>query len=474
MTLSADGFTRARLTELKAQYDELFAAAFGPVNTEADSVLGQCIAIFSAALDDAYETLQNTYDGMYPSSAEGAALDGAVSYVGLTREPSRKTKAYGICYGAQGTIIPSGAFVRALDNKQYTAESNTTITRTNATHVELTINTVSNVADYQIIADGVSYVFTSDASATAQEIAQGLAAFLPTEKFTASAEAGVLTIYSADKYTGFPLSVGSKLTISKLGSPVVFLCSDFGPNVLPANSLTRIDTAVAGWDSINNLVAGITGQNEETDEELRFRKEQFGISTGSATAKAIKYRIGAEVDGVEYVAVYENKTDQTNADNLPPHSFESVVYGGTNQDVGDKVFEVCPAGINFYGNTAIDVIDQNGDAQVVKFSRPVDKYLWVRVSINEAYNEEDLPTEYVQSIKDSVLAHGNTIGIGVDIIVQRFYGEIYSGTNGLGNITVQIAKTDNPLDIPSYTTSNIKIGRAERSVFSLSRISVVG
>ena len=110
----------------------------------------------------------------------------------------------------------------------------------------------------------------------------------------------------------------------------------------------------------------------------------------------------------------------------------------------------------------------------MKFSRPVDKYLWVRVSINEAYNEEDLPTEYVQSIKDSVLAHGNTIGIGVDIIVQRFYGEIYSGTNGLGNITVQIAKTDNPLDIPSYTTSNIKIGRAERSVFSLSRISVVG
>lgn len=476
MSLSTDGFTRQRLNEIKADYDARFTAAFGAVNTDADSVLGQCIGIFSAALDDAFETLQATYDGMYPSSAEGTALDGAVSYLNLKRKAATKTKVYAACYGTQGTIIPLGAFVRDAGNIQYLAQSDSTITRTNAVHVEVSVAIVSNAADYQIIADGESYVFSTVGlgTVTAQIIAEGLAALLPSNKYTSSASSGVLTIYSADKFTGFTLSVNSKLTISKLGSPIVFVCSDFGPNALPAGSLTKIDTAVAGWDSINNLIAGETGSNIESDEELRQRKELFGVSTGSATATAIKYRIGEEVDSVDYVAVYENKTNATNSDNMPPHSFEAVVYGGLNQDVANKVFELCPAGINFYGNTSVQVIDQNGDAQYVQFSRPVDKYLWVRVLVVEAYNEEDLPAEYMQSIKDSVLAHGQTIGIGTDVIVQRFIGDIYAGTSGLGAVTVQIAKTDGPLDVPTYTTSNIAIGRAERSVFSESRITVVG
>jgi len=82
MPLNVTGFERPRLTEIKADYDQRFTDALGPVNTSPDAVIGQIIGIFSAALDDAYETLQDNYDSMYPYSADGTSLDGAVSFVG--------------------------------------------------------------------------------------------------------------------------------------------------------------------------------------------------------------------------------------------------------------------------------------------------------------------------------------------------------------------------------------------------------
>lgn len=95
MALSSTGFSRARLADIKADYDARFTEALGPVNTEPDAVVGQLIGIFAAALDDVNEALQDTYDAMYPYSAEGTSLDGAVSFVGLERLAASATTVTG-------------------------------------------------------------------------------------------------------------------------------------------------------------------------------------------------------------------------------------------------------------------------------------------------------------------------------------------------------------------------------------------
>ena len=43
MSLTEAGFERPRLLEIKSEYDALFASVLGPVNTNADSVVGQII-----------------------------------------------------------------------------------------------------------------------------------------------------------------------------------------------------------------------------------------------------------------------------------------------------------------------------------------------------------------------------------------------------------------------------------------------
>jgi uncharacterized phage protein gp47/JayE len=474
MSLTEQGFERPRLNEIKADYDQRFIEALGPVNTAPDAVVGQIIAIFSAALDDAYEALHAIYDSMYPSSAEAVSLDGAVSYVGLTRLGATATTVTAVCYGAESTLLPAGSLARAIDGKQYVATADTVISRASCADVLIEIATVTNSAAYQIIANGVSVIYTSDSSATASEIANGLASLFDTDNFVATVESDKLRLKPVDAVSGFTLTVDSKLAVALLGTPVVFTAALMGAYALPSNSLTRIDSSIDGWDSVNNPVEGAIGRFTETDEQLRARHANSIRVTGSATAQAIRSRILAEVDSVTYCSVYENRTNAIDTAGLPPHSFETIVSGGFDQEVGEKLFLIKPAAIETHGNTSISVIDENGDTQVCKFTRPTNKIAWLKITVNSLNTEEPLTSEIVATIKAAVIEYSELLGIGDDIITQRFYGPIYEATSGLGSITVEAAITNTTSDTPTYSTANISLTRAQLALFDITRVTVVG
>lgn len=474
MSLTTEGFDRPRLNELKTDLDARFTEALGPVNTNPDSVAGQIIGILAAALDDAYEVLQNTYDSMYPFSAEGTSLDGAVSFVGLERLAAAPTVVTAIAYGAESTLVPAGALARAIDNRQYATTADTVIGRSSSGDVLIEVGSVQSAANYQIIANGVSHLYLSDADATDAEIVAGLAALFDAADFQATVEGTALRLRAADLFSSFTLTVDSKLVITLLGTPVVFTALETGAHVLPANSLTRIDSSVVGWDEVNNLVAGATGRSVETDEQLRERHANSVRVTGAATAQAIRSRMLAEVDSVTYCAIYENRTNTVDAFGLPAHSFEAVVQGGSDQAVADKLFEVKPAGIETFGNTDILTMDENGDVQQCSFSRPADRFAWVRVSVNALYPEEVLSAEVAAAIKSAVVQYASSINIGEDIITQRFYGPIYAATEGIGSITVEAAVTALITDPPAYSTNNVPLARAELALFDETRVQVVG
>ena len=80
----------------------------------------------------------------------------------------------------------------------------------------------------------------------------------------------------------------------------------------------------------------------------------------------------------------------------------------------------------------------------------------------------------MQAIKDAVLLYGQSLGVGNDIITQRFYGPIYAATSGIGSIAVEAALTNLISDTPFFSTSNVPVARAELAVFDEARITVVG
>lgn len=473
MSLDSTGLTRPRLNDLKAALDASFTQALGPVNTGPDSVVGEITGILAEAQADLWEAVQDNYDSMYPYSASGVSLDGAVAYVGIERLGATPTTVVAMLYGSESTLVPSGVLARSGANRQFFTSSDTVITRANAGDVEIIVNSVVDLANYQVVAGGTSVVYTADADATDAEITAGLAALFDPNDFLAAADGGTLRIRAANLVDDFSVSADSKLTITRVGTPALFTAVDLGAYALPADTLTRIDSSVDGWTEVNNPVAGDTGRFVETDEELRLRHRNSVRVTGAATVQAIRARLLQEVDSVTAASVYENRTNGI-VDGLPPHSFEAIVQGGSNQSVGQKLFEVKPAGIETYGNVSVQVLDDNGDIQVMSFSRPVELYAWVRVSVNLLNPEEPLTSTAAAAITDAVLAYGNSLGVGVNIIPQRFYGYIFGATTGISNITVEVDATAAPTDTPSYSTSTKTIDRAEIAVFGEDRISVVG
>ena len=471
--LTAEGFSRDRLSDIKSEYDALVTDALGPVNVQPDSVIGQLEGIWAEGVDNIQEALQDTYDSMYPSTAEGTSLDGAVEFVGLSRIPASATVVTACAYGVEGTVVPAGSI--AHSDVTYTSTSDVTISRANALDVTIEVNTVANSTAYNVYAGGASSTYVSSAEATKTEICAGLALAIASDDLLAVATGETLRITAADGESPFALTIDAKLTITKRGSPVVFVCDTVGATVCPIGALINIDSPLDGWDELYNLKAGAVGRNVETDTELRARHATGVRATGSATVEAIRSRMLADVDSVTSIKIYENRTNITSVDGIPAHAFESVIVGGNDSDIANQLWITKPAGIETHGNVSINVTDGGGDLQVVKFSRPVDKYVWMNVNVDSLNTEESLPSSASAAIRNAVIEYATAnIGNGTDVILQRFKGPVYAAVPGIADMTITAGLTDTVDGSPTYLSSNLTIAKAQVAVFSLDRVSVSG
>lgn len=428
---------------------------------------------------------------------------------------------------------------------------------------QVIVNTV-NVSGGGAPTGSVIFETPADTATIAQYLSANINAnsSIVSSSWTSGSSFAINAISSGSPYS---INVGSNLQITSTSSPIQFLAQNFGPIAAPANSLTQIVTPVAGWVSLTNPQAGITGRNEETDAELRLRRAQSLHLQGAATVEAITSRVKQEVPGVTSVIVFENVTltqdpisvlfsadfitgntvqvdlDSNNIGSVsyvsshlqvmndlaslisaqpeirsvavtgvsnreltiemedgqeieidfnisggasqptytesggrPPKSFETVVEGGSDDAVALKIWQLKPAGIQTYGNVnngaGITIIDSFGNPQVIHFTRAVPVYMWVNVVLT-LNPQETFPANGQELVAQAILAYGNTLGIGVDVIIQRVQAAVFA-VPGISSATVQLARTLNVSTTPTYVSTNIDIGETEISVWDLSRINV--
>ena len=154
----------------------------------------------------------------------------------------------------------------------------------------------------------------------------------------------------------------------------------------------------------------------------------------------------------------------------PPKSFETVVQGGTDAAVALKIWQVKPAGIQTYGNVSQSILDSQGNTQIINFSRATPIYIWVTASLT-LNPQENFPPNGQELVSQTILAYGNSLGIGVDVFIQRVQAAVFL-VPGIASVTVQLARTLSPTDTPSYGSSDIDIQETEISAWDLSRIIV--
>lgn len=108
--LSAAGFDRKRLIDIKTDIETALKLAFGDnIDLTPQSGFGQFVGILSEKISDQWEDQENIYNSQYPSTAQGNQLSNVVMYNGIERQDATKSTVTATITGVAGTVIPIGS-----------------------------------------------------------------------------------------------------------------------------------------------------------------------------------------------------------------------------------------------------------------------------------------------------------------------------------------------------------------------------
>jgi uncharacterized phage protein gp47/JayE len=489
--LTSTGFETKRLEDLRQDLVEKAKEEFGEsVNTAANSVLGQLLDIMADRHAELWSVAQSLYSIFSPETAEGQQLDNLCALTGVSRLASTRSLVDLLVRTTPGTTIAAGSLVAVANSGvQFRAINTLTSSLDAITNARITV-TVQNSTAYTITLNGTAYTYTSDASATFAEIFAGLGALInPLSGFDDLVDNGdeTFTLKSTDLFTTFSLVLTANMGAAKVTSILEMEAVDSGPVAATVGTLTDILTPVSGWDDspyddelpATNPLEAALGSNEETDAELRDRRKISLQLAGNGTVDAIRAKLLA-ITGVEAVLVTENTTLVTDVNGIPGKAFEAVVLHlddvETTEAVGQAIWDSKPAGIQAYGSDLVVVTDSQGTPQNVYYSKPTEKVAYIRVNYS-LYSEEEFPSDGQATIKAEVAEAGNTLTIGNDIILQRFFGPIYANVPGISNLDIRVAVTNVGGPVPAYpgdySTTNYAIASDEIARFDVARISTV-
>ena len=467
--LSATGFKRKRLPEVINSINTRIADTLGkPIQTSANSVLGQIVGVFAFEIADEWEQLENAYNAMYPSTAQGVSLSNAAGLAGIQQIEAEYTTVILTCFGVEGFEIPYLA--QATDGK-YTYSCQDVYlpieaSRSNVIGIKLASTTITAGTEYTLTIDDEVQTYTATATDTVNSVLVSLAALFSFTDRTLVNNNGVLMITMNDPTKTMAVFVNANLVISVVASPFNFKCDTAGAINPAIGTITQIVTSYAGWNSVENDAPAAVGRDAETDNALRSRWSRSVYNRATAMVEAIQAAL-YNVDGVTVALVYENTSDSTDSDGRPPHSIEAVVDGGAERDIAKAIWTHKAAGIDTFGTQSAVVNDSQGVAHTMYFNRPTQIPVYFRIEITPN-PEKALSSAALVLIKQAIAAQGNALGVGKDVILQSFFCTIMTASsNAVGYIQLT-ASTDGE----TYTSDNIIISPREVATFSENNIVV--
>ena len=270
--------------------------------------------------------------------------------------------------------------------------------------------------------------------------------------------AGVYTVKD-DAGTQFFLERSAALSAGT--HSLSFRAESLGAVLVSLGSITTAVTAIAGVTAISNT-SGVTtqGVDEESDASLRLRRQKSIANVASSYLDSIEGNL-LDVAGVSEALVYENYTDTTDGDGIPPHSIWAIVAGGTDADIGAVLYAKKTAGAGFLGDVSVSVPRTNGRTYPVKFDRAIDEDLYVKFSISLVGGMIDTDALAI-SIVENVL-----FGLGENATGSTITGFIMT-LNAKYQVTEMLVSKDGTTWLETVATDS----KAGRFVLDTARIII--
>lgn len=466
--LSRDGFKRKRLPEIKSDIFQRFEDTTGvTIEKGSNSIIGVLVGVIGYEIADMWKSLEDTYNAMYPNTADGVSLSNAAGLAGILPSPATGSIAVLTCYGQDGTFIPSGTEVSSSSDSTivYASVDDANISIDNFSVLHFGINgEVTEGTRYSVAINDVVAQYTANQGDSKSTVLIALSAQLPS--LTTNVSNDVLTI-TTDYINSAKLVEYSGVALTKLGSPIRFECETLGAIDSPVGTITQVIDTITGFESATNDAPVSVGSDADTDETLRQRWSASLYNRGSANIQAVRARV-LDCIGVNKAVVIENVGDVTDEDGLLPHSIEVIVSGGNDEDIANAIYLSKSGGIQTNGTQVVEIMDTlTAKTYPIHFNRPTNKPIWVKVEVYD-YSEEVWNDANVAKIKNAIVEHGNMLSFGENVIIQRFYGPIYSASQGIRRIEVSLST-----DGIEYVESNISISIREVATFNIEHVEVI-
>lgn len=478
--ITKDGIKIMRLPDIIESIQQGFRNLFGDIDVSAGSVAGQFTGVLSDPIATLWEEIQNAYYSNNPKTAEGVSLDYCASFTPLYRLKSTPTQVDIALFGDPGTIVEPGKIFKSTSNAaQFQVTQSITLSPDNQKHIYIKMLEVlpGTVYPFTVECNGETYSVSVDSSVfidpSFDDIINLMVYYFELNAvgvFTAeNVGEGVLSLKSVSPLT-FDLTAYDDALLTYANNTLCD-CIVKGSIAAPIYSVVEIVNPVSGLDSVKNYFEGVKGRDIETDAAFRLRWEKSKNVKGSGNLEAIISYIKENVPGVVICKGAENDTDLPVGD-LLPHSIKITVDGGTPEDIGAALWAKKSGGIQTMGSESVVVLDSNGDEQIMKFSRPVAKYAWIKASLT-LYSEETFSADGLQQVKENLYNFGNdNFTLGLDLIPVRFIPPTLE-VKGIGTVLIEVSLTDLPDDTPVYTEDILPIASDNYAAFDVNRVTVI-
>lgn len=221
----------------------------------------------------------------------------------------------------------------------------------------------------------------------------------------------------------------------------LFRAKEIGAVETAIGTITTPVTIVLGVVSVNNPIAATTGENEETEAELKIRRRQSVAISSSGYLNGILASV-LQLDGVTDAAAYENYTNVTDANGTPAHCLWLVVEGGSASDIADVIYKKKPAGTNMRGNITYNITTVSRQTFTAAWDEPTPQGLYVKFNIQPkvagiVFDET--------AIKNYILNHITyKIGDGAETSTLTTIAQLAIDSNGGNGVAVNVLiSTDN-------------------------------
>jgi uncharacterized phage protein gp47/JayE len=242
----------------------------------------------------------------------------------------------------------------------------------------------------------------------------------------------LLANYTIQDDNGQRWLTDSDNAISSGSNTITVFAETFGDIQATAGTIVTPVTITLGVISVTNPLDAIVGVDEESDEDLRIKRNKSLENPAYSTLGAILAKMGA-LEGVTDFAGYENNTAITDAIGVDGHSIWVIVEGGEVADIAEVFAKQKTGGTGMKGAVTATYPEEiprpDGSTFTLNrdylFDRPTEVPLYVNMNVTARTLGQAID---IDLIKTKVSERTYLIGGGAD--ASSLYADAYSaGTN---------------------------------------------